>query len=200
MKHLSKTILVALASGVLSCALFTQQTQATTIQGRINLVATVMFNTNSQPTATEVLSWYDINNNAGKSSVARGTTGTFMAIPVGTQAIMAPTWTFGPSTPTPLLWSVGGFTFDLLSATIVTQTKSFLNVTGTGIVQPNNGSTATFGTWSFTARNSSGKPRMVFSFVANAASVPDGGSAVALLGIALTGIEVLRRRLRNGQG
>jgi hypothetical protein len=41
---------------------------------------------------------------------------------------------------------------------------------------------------------------MLFSFVANAASVPDGGSAAALLGIALTGMEVLRRKARNGPG
>jgi hypothetical protein len=158
---LSKTILAVLVTSLLSCAVFSQPIEATTIQGRINLDGSVMFNTNSLPTATEVLSWYDINNNPGRSSVAPGATGAFMAIPVGTQAIMAPNWTFGPSTPTPVLWSVGGFTFDLRSATIVTQTKSFLNVTGTGIVQPNNGYTPTFGTWSFTARNSSGRAENV---------------------------------------
>jgi hypothetical protein len=37
-----------------------------------------------------------------------------------------------------------------------------------------------------------------FSFSANGVAVPDGGSAVALLGLALTGIEVLRRRLKLG--
>ena len=37
-----------------------------------------------------------------------------------------------------------------------------------------------------------------FTFSANEVEVPDGGSTVALLGLALTGIEVLRRKLRIG--
>jgi hypothetical protein len=37
----------------------------------------------------------------------------------------------------------------------------------------------------------------MFSFAANADAVPDGGSAVALLGLTLTGLEVLRRKLKR---
>jgi hypothetical protein len=36
-----------------------------------------------------------------------------------------------------------------------------------------------------------------FSFSAKTAAAPDGGSAIALFGIALTGIEGLRRKLRR---
>ena len=50
---------------------------------------------------------------------------------------MATPWIFHPSTATPGLWSVGGFTFDLISATVVTQTATFLNITGTGTVSGN---------------------------------------------------------------
>ena len=39
----------------------------------------------------------------------------------------------------------------------------------------------------------------MFSFSANGVAVPDGGSAVALLGLALTGIELLRRKLHAGR-
>jgi hypothetical protein len=109
---------------------------------------------------------------------------------------MATPWIFNPSTPTPGLWSVGGFTFDLLSSTIVTQNAGLLAITGTGIVR-GNGFDPTAMDWSFTTQSSGGRTRAVFSFSANGAAVPDGGSAVALLGIALTGIEVLRRKLRT---
>jgi hypothetical protein len=37
---------------------------------------------------------------------------------------------------------------------------------------------------------------MVFSFATNNNSVPDGGVTVALLGLALVGVEVLRRKLK----
>jgi hypothetical protein len=50
----------------------------------------------------------------------------------------------------------------------------------------------------FTSQNAGGQNMDEFSFSANSNSTPDGGSAVALLGIALTGIEVLRRKLKLG--
>jgi hypothetical protein len=109
---------------------------------------------------------------------------------------MATPWIFNPSTPTPGLWSVGGFTFDLLMSTIVTQNANFLTITGTGTIT-GNGFDPTSGTWAFSTQNSSGRPKTIFSFSADDAPVPDGGSAVALLGIALTAIEVLRRKLRT---
>ena len=189
-------MLAVLATGVLSCAFFTQQAEAAFISGNINFAGGVQFDTNSLATATRVTTWFDSNGNAGFSSVQVGATGDFSGIAAGTQATMAQPWIFSPSTPTPGLWSVGGFTFDLLTATIVTQTANFLNITGTGIIS-GNGFDPTAGTWAFSAQNSSGKPKLLFSFSADSAAVPDGGSAVALLGIALTGIEVLRRKRRR---
>ena len=193
MKNLTKTILAVLAIGFISCALFSQQAQATAIQGNINFAGGVQFDTNSLATATRLVTWFDSNGNAGFTSVAPGGTGDFAGIPAGTQATMAQPWIFNPSTPTPGLWSVGGFTFDLLSSTIVTQNASFLLVTGIGIVS-GNGFDPTSMEWSFSTQNAVGG---IFSFSANGVAVPDGGSAVALLGIALIGIEVLRRKLRS---
>ena len=48
------------------------------------------------------------------SFIAAGGTGDFAGIAPGTQATMAQPWIFNPSRPTPGLWSVGGFAFDLL--------------------------------------------------------------------------------------
>jgi hypothetical protein len=197
MKHLSKTMLAVFATGVLSCTLFCQPARATAIQGDIEFAGSVHFNTKSLATAKQVSTWLDIFNNAGHSSVAPGGTGDFAGIAPGTQVSMPHAWVFNLSTPTPGLWSVGGFTFDLLSATVVTQNATFLSISGTGIVS-GNGFDPTGMDWSFTTQNSGGKPKTTFSFSANGIAVPDGGSAAALLGIALTGIEVVRRKLKLG--
>jgi hypothetical protein len=196
---LPKTILAVLTIGALSCALFSQQAQATAISGNINFAGSVHFDTTNLATATKVVTWFDANHNAGFSTVVGGATGDFSGIAAGTQATMAQPWIFNPSTPTPGLWSVAGFTFDLLSSSIVTQTSSFLNITGTGIIT-GNGFDPTAGTWAFSVQSAGGRRLVEFSFSANANDngVPDGGSAVALLGLALTGIEVLRRKLRIG--
>jgi VPDSG-CTERM motif len=187
---LSKTTLAILAAGVFSCALFTQQAQAAAITGNINFAGSATFDTNSLATASTVTSWIN-------SHVEAGSTGDFAGIAVNTPATFSAPWVFNPSTPTSGLWSVGGFTFDLLSSTIVTQNSNFLTISGTGIVS-GNGFDPTAMEWSFTTQNSSGRPKTIFSFSADGVSVPDGGSAVALLGIALTGIEALRRKLRIG--
>jgi len=191
---LSKTILAVLATGVLSCGLFSQQAQATAITGGIQFAGEVQFDTNSLATATKVVTWFDVFHNAGFSSVTSGT-GDFAGIAPGTSAAMAQ-WTFNPSTPTPSLWSVGGFTFDLLSSTVVTQNASTLVITGTGIVS-GNGFDPTAMDWSFTTQSSGGRTRTTFSFSANGVAVPDGGSAVMLLGAALSALGMARRFLKR---
>ena len=189
-------MVAVLATGLLSCALFSQQAQADTIQGNINFAGSVVFDTNDLATVTRVNTWYDVFGNPGFSNVTKGATGDFGGIAPGTDATMAQPWIFNPSTPTPGLWSVGGFTFDLLSSTVVTQNSTFLNIRGIGTISGNMFN-PTPGTWAFTVQNSGGGLLTDFSFSANSQGVPDGGSAVALLGIALVGIEVLRRKLRT---
>jgi VPDSG-CTERM motif len=193
---LSKTILAVLATGILSCGLFSQQAQAAQINGDIQFAGEVQLNTKSLATAARVVTWFDVFHHAGFSSVTSAT-GDFGFIAPGTSATMAQPWIFNPSTPTNGLWSVGGFTFDLLSSTVVTQNASTLVIEGTGVVS-GNGFNPTAMDWSFTTQSSGGRRRTTFSFSANGLAVPDGGSAVALLGLALTGLEVLRRRLRIG--
>jgi len=186
MKNLSKTILAVLATGVLSCALFSQQAQATPINGIINFAGAVTLN-GPFGTATAVTAWLNAH-------VEAGSTGDFAGIPVNTAVAFTAPWQFSPSVPVPALWSVAGFTFDLLSSTVIMHTNSVIAIEGTGVVS-GNGFDPTAMTWSFTTQNRGGS---TFSFSATGASVPDGGSAVALLGIALIGVEVLRRKLRIG--
>ena len=196
MKNITKTILAVLAAGLVTGALSTQEAQAAPINGTIDFAGSVRFDTLNLQNATQVSQWRDVFGNAGFSNVA-ATTGDFSSIALGSQAIMATPWIFNPSTATPGLWSVGGFTFDLLSSTIIMQTATFLNISGTGIVS-GNGFDPTAATWAFTVQNAGQTGGPFFSFSANLATqgVPDGGSAVALLGIGLGAIEFIRRKLR----
>ena len=184
---LSKTFLAVLATGVLSCALFSQQAHANTIQGNITFTGGVRLDTGNPNTAHSVTSF--------KNTVVFGVDGDFDTfINPGDSATFSAPWVF--SAPKAGLWSVGGFTFNLLSST-VSQGNGFLNVSGTGTIS-GNGFDGTSGTFRFSTQSpGSGRPP-IFSFSAASQGVPDGGSAVALLGLALTGMEVLRRKLKLG--
>jgi hypothetical protein len=185
-KTMKKTLLAVLAIGALSSALFSQQAQATPINGIINFAGAVHLN-GPFGTATAVTAWLNAH-------VEAGSTGDFAGIPVNTPATFTAPWQFSPSTPVPALWSVAGFTFDLLTSTVLVHNGTTLSIEGTGIVS-GNGFDPTAMTWAFTSQNKGGS---TFSFSATGATVPDGGSAVALLGLALTGLEVVRRKLRVG--
>ena len=198
MKNLTKTLLAVLAAGVVTTALSTHEAQAAHINGTIGFAGSVMFDSSALQNAHRVNTWFDVFGNAGFSNVA-ARTGDFSGIPLGTQATMATPWIFTPSTVTPGLWSVGGFTFNLMSATVVSQTANFLNITGTGTIS-GNGFQDTAATWAFSIPNAGGNPDH-FTFAAQAAAaqgqgVPDGGSTVALLGMGLGVVEFIRRKLR----
>ena len=201
MKNITKTILAVIAAGLVSSVFSTQQAQAARINGTIDFAGSVMFDTQSLATATQVTQWRDVFGNLGFSNVA-ASTGDFSTISLGTQATMAMPWIFSPSTVTPGLWSVGGFTFDLLSSTIVTQNATFLNISGTGIVS-GNGFAPTNANWAFTVQNAAlstatARGGLFYSFSANLATqgVPDGGPSVAMLGIGLGVVEFIRRKFR----
>jgi VPDSG-CTERM motif len=70
-----------------------------------------------------------------------------------------------------------------------------IDITGTGTLT-GNGFDPTPGAWEFTSQSALGRRHLTFSFSADTSAVPDGGSAVALLGIALVGVEALRRKFK----
>jgi hypothetical protein len=189
---LSKTILAVLATGVISCGLFSQQVQAVQINGDIDFSGNVTFNTSSLATATSVTQFRTVFGVAGGLNVS-GTSGSFTSVPLGTFAAFQTPYVFNPTTAYPTFWQVGGFTFNLLNSTVINQNAFFLEVRGVGIIT-GNGFDPTPGTWSFTSTSSNGGSNNTFGFAANTASIPDGGSALALLGIALVGVEALRRK------
>jgi hypothetical protein len=187
MKNINKTVLTVIAVGLLSCGLFCQQAQATPITGDVTFGGIVTFDSTNLSLATQVSAW-DL-------SIVTSDSGSFSSIPILSNVSMTAPWIFNPSTATIPLWQVGGFTFDLTSSTIVHQDNFFLNVTGVGNIS-GAGFTTTPGSWSFTVSNANGKTHSTFGFQSDTTAVPDSGATAALLGVALAGVEVLRRKFR----
>ena len=185
-----KTILVSLALGLISCALCVQQAQAVPITGAITFAGGVELNQPTVNTATKVTGWLDEN---GDMPTVQSASGSFAGL-VGATVTFAFPWSFN-SGPIAAFWTVGGFTFNLIASNIVFQGGGFLSVSGTGTVSGNGYATTTGVTWSFTAQDDSSNG--VFSFSGGSQATPDGGATVALLGVALAGIEGIRRKLRR---
>ena len=177
--------LLKLALAVLAAALVTSGAQAAMVEGAITFAGGAKFDTNSLATATRVTLFKNVK--------VMSEDGDFTGIVSDDDAVtMAVPYIFTPSTATPALWSVDGFTFDLDGSVVVLQNADFLLISGTGTIT-GNGFDPTPGTWSFTAQ--SPKAGGVFSFSSSDGFLaPDGGSTVALLGLGLTGIWMIRRK------
>ncbi len=176
-------------------AALTLGAQAVPITGDIDFAGQAFFNTTSLATATRVMNFRANEAAANNTAVVTSATGSFSTIAAGTLATMNP-YTFNPSTPVTPLWTVGGFSFNLTSSTIVLQSSTFLAISGTGILTGPAGFDPTPGLWAFTSQQAGGGSQQSFSFSANttAVGVPDGGSTVALLGAGLIGVVALRRK------
>ncbi|HTL16954.1 MAG TPA: VPDSG-CTERM sorting domain-containing protein, partial [Patescibacteria group bacterium] len=101
-----------------------------------------------------------------------------------TMVTMTAPYIFNPSTPAPALWSVGGFTFDLLSSNVITQSSNGILIVGEGIIM-GNGFDATPGEWSFSQQKGRGT---TLTFSATTTAVPDSGMTATLLGLGLAGL------------
>lgn len=183
---ISKLVWTILAAGCLSTGFVGQSANAAMINGAITFAGGAVYDTASLATATRVNSFSDVSVMSSD-----GDFGTYTN--VHDAVTMAMPWIFSPSTATPALWSVGGFVYDLASSTVVLQSSNFLLISGTGTVS-GNGFDPTPGTWSFTSQSPSANGVFSFSGGSSANGVPDGGTTMALLGIALVGIEIARRK------
>ena len=186
---LIKTFMTGLAAMVIAGG-FALSAQANPITGLLNIGGTANFNTPSLATTTGA-TFSDV-------LVLGGNTGDFAGFAVGTPVVMA-SYTFDPSTITNGLWSVNGFTFNLLTSTVVSRSATFLQVSGTGIITGPPGFDPTPGEWAFSSQNAKGGPHDTFSFAANteAGAVPDGGMTLVLLGAGLMGLAAFRAKFRK---
>ena len=160
--------------------------QAIPVSGNIGFSGGAQLDTGDVNSASEVLGWVT-------PTVLSGASGSFSGIVGGTPVAIASPWTFNSAALAPF-WSVGGFTFNLLSSTIaLPSSPGFLNVLLTGSVSATGFDTTPF-TGSFQIANpSSGGPDQ-FTARLSFASVPDGGTTVMLLGSALMGLGLLKRK------
>ena len=181
-------ILLAIVAAAASFGLLSSA-QAIPITGMLNIAGQANFNTNSLLTASSAT--------FTNAHVEGPNTGSFAGLTFPTPVVMA-SYTFDPSTITNGLWSVGGFTFNLLSSTVEQRTATFLSISGTGTITGPPGFDPTPGTWAFTSQNAGGRPGMSFSFSANTEAVPDGGMTMALLGTGLMGLAAFRAKFGKG--
>ena len=168
-----------------------QSVQAAFITGNIGFTGRVTYDTGSAGNATQVATWIN--------PAVNGTSGDFTTIANGTAVSFAAPWSF-VSGPVASFWSVGGYTFNLLSSGITSQggtpgLTGFVVINGTGTVS-GNGFQTTALNWSFTSQDPgvTSNP-LTFTFSAAGTSVPDGGATAALLGLALSGAALLKRKL-----
>jgi hypothetical protein len=193
MKTPSKTILTLLVIGLVGCGLFSQQAQAvpTPITGGISLAGSYVTNTGNLNTATAFTSF--------PFALVTSVSGSYTGVGTGLSSppVTMNPFSFnpfnGPITPLWTFMSAGStYSFDLTVLSSRLQPgDDTLTLKGTGTLHITNFQD-TAGTWVFTANQASD----TFSFSSSNAAVPDSGSAVALLGIALAGIEGARRALR----
>ncbi len=191
---MTKTILAVLATAALTLG----AAQAVQITGDIDFTGQAFFNTNSLATASQVVNFKTMAGGPDHSALVTGVSGSFATtISEGDIASFPSLYQFNPSAPATPLWTVGGFTFNLTSSTVLLQTSTSLVIQGSGILTGPAGFDPTPGLWAFSSQQSNGASKNSFSFSANTAAngVPDGGSTVALLGAALAGVQALRRKL-----
>lgn len=171
--------------------------QATPINGAIDMSGTVIMNNTALGSATAALGFSGV-------AVTGGPSGSYSTVTVGD----AVTWhAFGwPSGSASPLWSFTDagtgwtYSFNLATDSIISQSDFFLNLLGTGTLTITGGTSSfdpTAGAWSFTVSNPNGGPgaNAQFSFANSQTSVPDGGTTAMLLGIALSGVALLKKKL-----
>lgn len=176
---------VALVAGLASSA------SAAYLQGTILFTGKAALN-NAPPATTKVTAWKTSSatgNTLGKLDVADAD-GSFTSVD-GMKASFTSPWTF-TDTNISNFWSVGGFSFDLTSAVKSIAGNGF-TVDATGTLK-GSGYDPTPGTFSFSSQGNSVSG--FFSASADSTAIPEGGAAIALLGLSLLGLEGARRRMK----
>jgi hypothetical protein len=179
---MKKTLLKYLGVAALAFAV-SSTASAALINGAITFSGGATLDADDVGDATGVTGWVN--------AVVESRSGDFASYTlVGDSVSLVSPWSFN-SGAIAAFWTVGGFTFDLTSSSVIFQGANAVVVEGTGILK-GNGFQDTNGSWSFSTQDPDANG--VFSFSASGASVPDGGTTAALLGAALVGLSLLARR------
>jgi hypothetical protein len=195
---MKKIYMMALAVGTLVAVSST--VQAIPINGSLNFEGGTVHLNGSLTTATAITAFGGapiVNGNLGVAPTGSyaGTQGSAVTFGSG--------FTFSPSASyvdAPPLWTftyLGNvYSFDLKSVSSSVGVGPSLDLAGTGVLSIT-GYTDTTGNFTFAATGvGTGPDTFTFGFVAgnNTFGVPDGASTALLLGCALTGVGLLRRK------
>lgn len=168
--------------------------QATPIPGRLVIDGTLTLNSPNPALATEVISWNSARlNRAATGAFARTVSG------VDTSNLTA-AWIFDPSTPIIPFLQIGGFTFNLESVVDLGR-FNLPSLKGFSLQATGDVTAAGFETTpvsiSFSASRelsqSHFQKNVHFYLTIGNGIVPESGTTVGLLGLALGGVELLRR-------
>jgi hypothetical protein len=183
-----KSKLIIMAAAVASIASFTSSVQATPISGGISFAGAYTI-----PHGTDLTT--PNNSITFGTTYVTSDTGSFSSIPVlptVSLVTMSSPLAINPTVvPVLSLWSVGIYSFDSITLVESAQSATTLTLTGTGTIKDGNPADSVAGTWLATFNTLSD----TFSYSASAgATVPDGGTTAMLLGGALAGLGLLKRK------
>jgi hypothetical protein len=167
-------------------AFIPQTLQAVPVSGNIGFSGAVTLDTSSVLTSIEATGW--------SQTIVDASSGAFAGIAHGTPVTVASPWHF-TSGALPSFWSVGGFTFNLISSSISLQSSLFLDVNLTGTVTAAGFDPTTF-TGTFQVANPPANGTTTFTERLSFASVPDNASTVLLFGLTCLGMGLIRYKIR----
>ena len=170
-----------------------QAVSAAPIVGTIGFTGRVALDTSTASTASQVVAWVNPKVN--------GTSGDFSTLADGTAVSIVSPWNFA-SGAISSFWTCGAFTFDLTMSSITGQggvagISGYVNVSGIGVVHAAGYDDTTI-IWNFSSQDPQiiGNPNsFTFSVSQVSVSVPDAASTLVLMGMALTGVGLLRKKL-----
>ena len=193
---MKKTILTLLAAGAVSCALFSQHALADSVSFAGGSASANHDSSVTSPTTVSFSSGWSVFAGTGMFAGTAGSATTMSSFSFsGDSSTGNATCTTCPETQWTFMSGGNTYSFILQGLTpgnMATRSGS-IGGSGFGYVQVNSGP-AISGTWSISGTGSNFNYGANFTFISTT-TVPDGGSAVALLGVALTGIEGFRRLL-----
>ena len=199
-----KNTLLTLAGAAAVFVAVAQTSSAVPIVGSIGFAGSLQLNSGNLATATTVVNWF------GETVQAGSTAGTFSTAlgSLGGQAVnLAAPWQFSLGGPVSPFWSVTGtqggagyngtiFTFNLASSSSILSVIGGFNTLT--IFMAGTVSAIGFDTTAFTGSFSIQEPPAngIANFTESLSfhSVPDGGTTVMLLGAALSGMALIKRK------
>ena len=151
----------------------TSTAPANSITGNITIGGSARFNKSPLTKASNITGWM--------TPLVLSDNGFFFPFAApGSAVTMSTPWSFGSPSSSFDLWSVGGFTFDLTSSSLLFRSKKSLSLAGTGSVT-GNGFDDAAGDWTFTYNVGKGKRHpssFLFSFsgIADIVTHPPSGT------------------------